>query len=374
MGTSLWIFESTMKVFYILPLITLASIAKAKSYSFDLTDVIQANEEIATETNGHQMQAKSLVTSESSDRNLCQDKKSGCPGWKWACTNNYWKNWMAHYCPKSCGLCSGSVGQTCAKIPSWMINGNRIVNGHFAPSPIPWQVKVIASFNSLGQSFACGGTILDEETILSAAHCFYHGSTGSSAFPMDSGDFILAGIRKEGSSGQQGILINTIIIHPQYNAGNHDTDIAIVKLKSPLTFNNNVKKACLPSSSSFAPQTNAVVSGWGRTIPENPNSASDWLKYVMVPFITNAKCVKPYTNYPSNAITSNMVCAGYINGEIDSCKGDSGGPLVVPKSLSDDTAIVYGVVSWGWGCAVAKQPGVYVRVTNYLPWIKANMK
>jgi len=178
MGTSLWIFESTMKVFYILPLITLASIAKAKSYSFDLTDVIQANEEIATETNGHQMQAKSLVTSESSDRNLCQDKKSGCPGWKWACTNNYWKNWMAHYCPKSCGLCSGSVGQTCAKIPSWMINGNRIVNGHFAPSPIPWQVKVIASFNSLGQSFACGGTILDEETILSAAHCFYHGSTG----------------------------------------------------------------------------------------------------------------------------------------------------------------------------------------------------
>ena len=57
---------------------------------------------------------------------------------------------------------------------------------------------------------------------------------------------------------------------------------------------------------------------------ENQNSASIWLKYVMVPFITNAKCVKPYTNYPSNAITSNMVCAGYINGGIDSCKGDSG--------------------------------------------------
>ena len=72
----------------------------------------------------------------------------------------------------------GSVGQTCAKIPSWMVNGNRIVNGHFAPSPIPWQVKVIASFNSLGESYSCGGTILDEETILSAAHCFYHHESG----------------------------------------------------------------------------------------------------------------------------------------------------------------------------------------------------
>ena len=79
-------------------------------YSFDLTDAIQANEEIGIEINGHQMQAKSLdiVTSESSDRNQCQDKQSGCPGWKWACTNWQWKNWMANQCPKTCGLCPGT--------------------------------------------------------------------------------------------------------------------------------------------------------------------------------------------------------------------------------------------------------------------------
>ena len=60
--------------------------------------------------------------------------------------------------------------------------------------------------------------------------------------------------------------MKNVIIHPQYNKVTQDNDIAIVKLKLPLTFNNNVKNACLPESS-FAPQTSAVVSGWGRTIP-----------------------------------------------------------------------------------------------------------
>ena len=82
---------------------------------------------------------------------------------------------------------------------------------------------------------------------------------------MDSGDLIKAGITQDGSSGQQTILIENVINHPQYNSVTSDNDISIVKLKTPLTFNNNVKSACLPESS-FAPQSQAVVSGWGRTL------------------------------------------------------------------------------------------------------------
>ena len=52
----------------------------------------------------------------------------------------------------------------------------------------------------------------------------------------------------------------------------------------------------------------------------------------------------------------------------------SGGPLVVPKSSSDKTAIIYGIVSWGGSCGKPKKPGVYVRVTKYLDWIKRKMK
>jgi len=391
-------------------------------YSFDLTDAIQANEEIAVEINGHPIQAKSLdiVTSESSDRNQCQDKASGCPGWaQWACTNNFYKNWMKKTCPKSCGYCtvsvqcqdsnqhasncpgwkwactmsqystfmqknckktcgwcSGSGGQTCAKIPSWMKNAisNRIINGEFVPSPIPWQIRLTPNFNKLGRAQGlCGGTILDEETILTAAHCFFDVESGTDAFPLDNGDFILAGITHPGSSGQQKSLMKSVVIHPQYNKATKNNDIAIVKLKSPLTFNNNVKNACLPESS-FAPQSKAVVSGWGTTINGVQSSTSNWLKYVVVPFIANNKCVRPHTNYWSSMITSNMICAGFFTGETDSCQGDSGGPLAVPRSANDDTAVVYGVVSWGIECAKEKQPGVYTRVTNYLSWIKANMK
>ena len=70
-------------------------------------------------------------------------------------------------------------GQTCSKIPSWMENAlnAKIINGQFAPSPIPWQVHIHISITGKG-SFRCGGTILDEETILSAAHCFiFQGET-----------------------------------------------------------------------------------------------------------------------------------------------------------------------------------------------------
>ena len=88
--------------------------------------------------------------------------------------------------------------------------------------------------------------------------------------------------------------------------------------------------------------------------------------------MTNENCAK--TEYGSFKITSNMVCAGYPSGGSDTCQGDSGGPLVVQKSPTDDSAIVYGVVSWGIGCARPGYPGVYTRVTKYVDWILNHMK
>ena len=69
-----------------------------------------------------------------------------------------------------------------------------------------------------------------------------------------------------------------------------------------------------------------------------------------------------------------MVCAAFPGGSKDACMGDSGGPLVVRKGPGDNSAVVFGIVSWGVGCAWPNNPGVYSRVPKFIPWIKSKMK
>merc|ERR1711935_536976 len=256
---------------------------------------------------------------------------------------------------------------TCAKVPSWMKSAfsstDRIVGGANAGSAIPWQVSLRNSAS--GDDHFCGGTILDANTVLSAAHCFHNGHQGV---------VVVAGAHKRSvNTGVQTSTISKSIYNQdgKYNKQNMDNDIIILKLTTALKFNKNVQPACLPATT-FAPEKSksmAVVSGWGTL--KAGGSLPDILQYVNVPLMTSVDCKK--TGYGTAAILPSMVCAGYAKGGKDSCQGDSGGTLVVPKSSSDDTAIIYGVVSWGAGCASPNLPGVYARVTKVIDWIKKNM-
>ena len=265
-------------------------------------------------------------------------------------------------------------GQQFARIPQWMIRTqSRIVGGDTAPDIIPWQVHVHYSprnrcFPNSG-TCSCGGTILNENTILSAAHCFY---------PFETANYIEAGIKVEGSSKSQKIDVSEVILHPLYNSSRqvatHDNDIAILKLEEPLTFNANVLPASLPDAT-LNPEFKeefAYVSGWGTTSRGGPTSKD--LKFVSIPILEVSKCVNLNSDYTPSEITTNMICAGdLINGGEDSCQGDSGGPMVIQYSNRVDTAIIYGIVSWGNGCAQQNGPGMYTRVSNYNTWIQSNM-
>merc|ERR1711971_527853 len=365
MGSLILFYIQTMKTTIILTFLVLFG------HSTDLTDAAPANDEIAVETNGHPtpgpVQAKSLdiVTSESSDRNQCQDKASGCPTWTWACTNNQWKDWMAKTCPKTCGVCPGN--NECAKIPSWMKSdlANRIVNGKTAPSPIPWQVHLRQGSPTGAFGYFCGGTIIDAKTILTAAHC-YHGKN------LNKADFfVTAGVVHVQDGAGQSAFVEKITLHESYNPSTINNDIAILKLKTPLTFNDNVGRACLPEAS-FVPTGKAVASGWG-LVSQFPDQSPKNLQWVTKPVVTNDKCIQQF-NW--RGITANMICAGDADGGESTCKGDSGGPLVVPKSSTDDTAVVIGATSFGHksGCGAKGWPAVYAYVTRHIDWIKPKME
>jgi len=310
-------------------------------------------------------------------RTTCKDdcEKSWCKCSKWAsngdCDSGEWVDWMKKHCKKSCGLCGGTG---CAKIPSWMTN-SKIVGGQYAAEMIPWQVfvQVIGPCESIS---GCGGTILDEWTILTAAHCFFpkgkvNGDATNELFEEDAitnYDLIFAGMVKKSQYSHKGQIIGveSIIVHEDYNPRYYDNDIAILKLNSSLSFNENVRPACLPSKNILLNGgQQAFTSGWGALKWEG--DTPDNLKYVKIPLVTNSNCAKHVED-----LTSNMLCAGGLpQGGQDACQGDSGGPLVVAGS--DNSAIIVGVVSYGEGCARPNQPGVYVRVTEYLDWIEDRM-
>merc|ERR1712156_790380 len=253
--------------------------------------------------------------------------------------------------------------QSCAKIPSWMKSAfssfDRIVGGANAGSAIPWQVSLRNSAS--GSTHFCGGTILDANTVLSAAHCFHNGHHGV---------VVVAGSHKRSdNTGVQTSTISKSIYNQdaKYNKANMDNDIIILKLTTALKFNKNVQPACLPEKTFDAPEKSksmAVVSGWGTT--KSGGSLPDILQYVNVPLMTNADCKK--TGYEATSIKPSMVCAGYKEGKKDSCEGDSGGPLMWQQE--DGRWLLMGTVSHGIKCAYPNLPGVYMRMTHYKPWIE----
>uniref|UniRef100_A0A8D1QCI0 Transmembrane protease serine 5 n=1 Tax=Sus scrofa TaxID=9823 RepID=A0A8D1QCI0_PIG len=163
----------------------------------------------------------------------------------------------------------------------------------------------------------------------------------------------------------QGAVVERIIAHPLYSAQNHDYDLALLQLRTPLHFSDTVGAVCLPTEEQAFPRgSQCWVSGWGHTDPSHTHS-SDTLQDTVVPLLStqlcNSSCVY------SGALTPRMLCAGYLDGRADACQGDSGGPLVC---LDGDTWRLVGVVSWGHGCAEPNHPGVYSKVAEFLDWIQ----
>lgn len=231
----------------------------------------------------------------------------------------------------------------------------------------PWQVSL--QYDEVHQ---CGGSIISNRWIVSAAHCF------PERYRFVNRWRVLLGSIYNKPVNANVAEVKTIVYHSSYlpfvdsNIDDNSRDIAVLALTQPLTFNENIQPVCLPTyGQRLIDGQIGTVTGWGNV--GYYGNLADVLQEVHVPIISDTVCNAP--DYYDNQITTTMFCAGFEKGGTDACQGDSGGPFVAEDCLSKITRYrLLGVVSWGTGCAMPKKPGVYTRVSRFLPWISSAMR
>nr|CAH7763072.1 unnamed protein product [Callosobruchus chinensis] len=236
----------------------------------------------------------------------------------------------------------------------------RIVGGHNADvNEWPW----IAALFVGGRQF-CGGSLIDNQHILSAAHCVAHMSSWDVArLTVRLGDH---NIKTASEVRHVEKRVKRVVRHRGFDSRTLYNDIAILTLDSPVEFSHQIRPICLPSGGGDHSGKTGTVIGWGSLRESGPQPAV--LQEVNIPIWNNRDCKLKYGPAAPGGIVEHMICAGRANR--DSCSGDSGGPLMVKNGKW----VQIGIVSWGIGCGKGQYPGVYTRVEKFLPWIYKNLK
>ncbi|MCR6639206.1 MAG: trypsin-like serine protease [Sporocytophaga sp.] len=245
----------------------------------------------------------------------------------------------------------------------------RIIGGkNAAKGAYPWMIGIgYSDVSAPKSSIYCGGTIINNEWILTAAHCVTTEESNTIPYqPTEISVFLDFYSLNKPEAGYQKINVKKIIIHPTYDPVTVDGDLALIQLERPVT-NTPVS---LPEQDDTTYTKNGLTStvmGWGYTQPNT--LIADTLQEVEVKIISNPVCNSKQVY--EGEVTENMLCAGFLAGGKDACAGDSGGPLIF-KDVNQNKTIQTGIVSWGGACAAPNQPGVYTRVANYADWIQSN--
>uniref|UniRef100_A0A3Q3WRG9 trypsin n=1 Tax=Mola mola TaxID=94237 RepID=A0A3Q3WRG9_MOLML len=211
---------------------------------------------------------------------------------------------------------------------------------------IQWQIALDEN-----KKIDCGGAYIGGCWVVTAAHCVR---------PNPSAFMVKFSLWKKGESqGTTDIVpIQEIHIHPSpVDRNAHEYLKEIPNKKRCVEENPAIRAVCVPwTTHLFQPNHTCSISGWGRT------AGIRFLLWANVSLI--ADCQRFY----KDSFKPGMMCAGDLNGSVDSCQGDSGGPLVCQDELG--VSYLWGIVSWGKNCGEPGFPGVYTQVSHYFDWIR----
>ncbi|KAJ8719672.1 hypothetical protein PYW08_011847 [Mythimna loreyi] len=237
----------------------------------------------------------------------------------------------------------------------------RIVGGSLSSlGQFPHQAGLLAQFS--GGQGVCGGSLLRQNRVITAAHCWWDGQNRATSFTVVLGSINLF-------SGGNRQTTSNVIMHGSWNPSLIRNDVAMIRLNSNVGLSNTINVIALPSGAqlneNFAGD-NAIASGFGLTRDGGSIASNQGLSHVTLPVITNSVCS---ASFPL-IIQSSNICTSGAGGR-STCQGDSGGPLTVNRG---GRPILIGITSFGSarGCQVGS-PAAFARVTSFISWINGQL-
>jgi len=236
----------------------------------------------------------------------------------------------------------------------------QIVNGQKATRcEWRWQAQLRSGLSGEGHPF-CGGALIDELWVATAAHCIHFETEED--FTVKLNDYN----RSQAEANEVNRRVKRIHKHPRYNHATFVNDIALLELTEPVRLTDCVGTVCLPEKSeAVEPGATCWITGWGTLVEggSQPNTLQEGQVIVQ----NLQTCNSSY----DGQVTTDMVCAqGSRDGEIvDACQGDSGGPMVC--DAGNGRYVLQGATSWGAGCANQKFPGLWAGIAHQRDWIRS---